>query len=504
MDVEGAIKMSDIIIPIIYFLFMLSIVMFTKYQAVFLAALILSNIIILLASKKNQSWVLFSTALIGSEAVALLNMILYIAFNSDKIKITKIKTSKLTFWWASLIVGISFILALFQSTVWNFMFELLYLTILILTYHFVKNSLAEKQMLYMIKAFIIIEFFITIAISVQINRFRPNDMFYGSMMQAHQFGNWLVLTCFMMLAIIFRQNKQHLLKGILKHAGYILMLIVMLYLSEAKAVILSALVAIVFWAIMSINPNPRRNDLFWMIILSYVGIIIFLKILYLEPVRQFLSEHSNTMKLYVYSSGWNYKLEYFRGTLFDSLKDIRFFTGYGLGQYGSRVSNAFAYNVMWRTDNAINNFISSIFSPSYLPEYVRYVSFYSQKFVSSIGLRSATLSYPFNSFITLIAETGLIGVTFFSYWVNREFKMNRCKILIYYFLIVCISDLYFDNYRSIFAMLLYFANCKPSEEIKTVSPVLVWVKRAFAGVRYKAEGIQHMTVISAGNNNQEL
>lgn len=170
------------------------------------------------------------------------------------------------------------------------------------------------------------------------------------------------------------------------------------------------------------------------------------------------------MATYLYLDGWNGKFNYIRGTFLNELQGIRFFTGYGLGQYGSRIANLFAYDVMWRTDNGVNNLIAAFFAPHHIPEYVKYIEFYDEYFVSQIGWRSAVLSYPFNSFTALLAETGIIGVILSAGVINSYARKSYCSIIAYYFLAANFFDLYFDNYPCVALIIVILTNTLTSDK----------------------------------------
>lgn len=93
------------------------------------------------------------------------------------------------------------------------------------------------------------------------------------------------------------------------------------------------------------------------------------------------------------------------------------FFGTGFGKFGSRASNVFAYDVLYKTEN---NKISS-FIPSHSSIWVKkYMSdLYTKNVYEGIQWRSANLSTPFSGMITAKGELGIIGpfVWFFVFFI---------------------------------------------------------------------------------------
>lgn len=301
-----------------------------------------------------------------------------------------------------------------------------------------------------LRKLLILQIIITVEIAIKCHSLIPGDIFGGTIMNAHFFSNWLILILFVYIHVSKKIRDISIID-----VGYLISIIIMIILASANAVVVAAISAILIYVILKYKRLSDKNDLFWMICLIYLFFIIALRILQAPQIKNIIQNKSTYLNMYLYTSGWNYKFRYFYGTIFDSLKGIRLFTGYGLGQYGSRVANAFAYDVMWRASNGINNFIATVFPSSYVPQFARYISFYTEDFVNSILWRSAVMSYPFSSFIALLAETGVIGVILVARWLNEKFKYMECKIIIYYFLIVCIFDIFFDDYQCILPLIIF-------------------------------------------------
>ena len=249
------------------------------------------------------------------------------------------------------------------------------------------------------------------------------------------------------------------MKAVKKRLVYILLLLVMIYLSDAKSLLIALGIGTIGYIVFE-KRNAHKYSFMIFLIAFCACLFALFAVLYSEPVKNYISKASKLLGLYLYGDGWNGKFDYIRGTLLEELQSVRLLLGFGLGQYGSRVANLFAYDVMWRSDNGINNMVAALFKPHWIPQYVQYVRYYNADFVSQIGWRSAVLSYPFNSITAMIAETGIIGVIFFSKVFNSYVKESECKILAYYFAVACFFDLYFDNFPCVAIIIFVILNTR--------------------------------------------
>ncbi|MEY8337972.1 hypothetical protein AALB16_08055 [Lachnospiraceae bacterium 62-35] len=426
--------------------------------------IIIINLIVGIRDKKSLDLAIISSFLLPSEVFAMFNLLLMsLLKNTNRLKF-HYKRPKAIFILAFLVVIVnSFISSIVYDTEINLLFYLIYLLTILATTLLLTDKLDIGDMVYGIKVFLCIEFVIVITIALKNLTFIPGDIFCGTMSSAHWFGNWLIVS---LVVILFHNGINHptgiCWKNVKKNIPYLLILLIMLYLSDSKSLIVALAIGSLGYIIFEHKGIMKYSFMFYFI-LFYVGLFIVISLLYLPPIENYIKDKSDLLNTYLYTSGWNGKFEYIRGTLLEELRGIRLLTGFGLGQYGSRVANLFAYTVMWRADNGINNLISSLFAPHYLPQFARYISFYDYDFVAQIGWRSAVLSYPFNSVTAFIAEIGLIGVAFFSYIISICLKKSDCKILGYYFLAACFFDLYFDSYQCLALIILVLFNTRKKE-----------------------------------------
>ena len=443
--------MGTNVLFLLYTILYLCEVIVPNYNAVFLAAVTFVNIFAMVSNKKNRIWILFSITIMGSEAFSMANALIYIAIEwlTEPVKVHR-KVRKITVILLAWFTGVALISGLLYSTTINSIVYFIYLALLYLMYNAIDIDVDSSTLKHIVRSFFLLEFASSIAIIVKCHSIVPGDIHGGTILNAHFFSNWLIMGIFAYAYLIKEKNKISI-----SDIAVFSMAIFMLVMASANAVVISAICAILIYILYKFARHHAKNDLFWMIVLTYAAFSLFLGILYTPQIEQLISTKSNYLKLYLYSDGWNYKFKYFYGTIFDSLKGFRLFTGYGLGQYGSRIANAFAYDYMWRASNGFNSLISHVFSSHCVPEYAKYISFYTKDFVDGILWRSAVMSYPFSSFVALLGEAGLIGVFLVAYWVNKSFRKMKCKIILYYFLVVCIFDIFFDDFQCIFPLIVY-------------------------------------------------
>ena len=420
------------------------------------AAIIFFNVWIMAAKKRDRDIVLLSTFVLASEMLALMNIAVYATYVFGK-KLRAPTLRKYQLITIGVVLLNSLLCASIYDTGWNLLLELLYLSILVMTGFLIsRDRIGEIRLAYITKKFVLLEFILTLFIVCRVRSFQPGDLYYGSMGNAHYFANWLIIAILVLLCIE-KRRMGHICVAFRSLFFYVLITFIMIYLADAKILVLALVCGVGFYGTLSLVVREHKRC-FWALILMGTGLGAFMWIIYLPDVQKVLTRISPTLSMYLYKNGWNVKFSYFRGTLFHSLTGIRFLIGYGLGQYGSRVANAFAYEVMWRNNNFVNRFISSTFLSHYVPQFAKYMSMYTKDFVEEIRWRSGILSYPFSSFIAIVAEYGIIGFVLLARMINRLTKKSICKIVIVYFSVACIFDLYFDNFQCVGIVLFYLCN----------------------------------------------
>lgn len=453
--------MSDILLYIIYTVLLSTRVILPSFNNWAVIVMIAINIYIYINDKKHSDFALCSSFLMPGEIFPIVNFLVGLLTRMKrKESVYVFKTRKLSALLFIVIMLSSIINAVVNGAVPNLIFYLFYLGIVIFSIRLSNQTMSADSIVKCMKAYVIIEFILTLLIIYKHRMITPGDEFSGSMSSAHWLGNWLIVTLILLSFHDSHINRIKLsLSAIKSNLIYIILVIIMIYLADAKSLLIALAVGTMGYLIFEHKKSYKYSFLLFVVTFCCALFAVFI-ILYLEPVKMFVCERSSLFGKYLYSEGWNGKFEYIRGTLLEELPVLHLLVGFGLGQYGSRIANIFAYNIMWRADNGINNFVSSFFNSRCIPQYAKYINFYNADFVSQIGWRSAVMSYPFNSVTAMIAETGIIGVIFFAYIFNNYIKASECKILGYYFVVACIFDLYFDNFPCVAIIILIILNTK--------------------------------------------
>lgn len=453
--------MNYFILCTIYTLLLSVKVIVPSLSTVAITLMIIINISIYLFKKRYSDFALMSSFLMPGEVFPMINLIIGLFLRiKKKAFTTKIKIRYISFFLFMIMIISSIISGITNDTVINSVFYLVYLIIIAFTFVMSDETISPGVIVDSMKKFVVIEFLITVMIIVKYRIVTPGDEFCGSMSSAHWLGNWLIVA--LMLFCYHDESTSRIklsVRNIKRNFIYILLILAMLYLADAKSLLIALAIGTLGYYIFEHRRNSNYSFL-WYTIIFCSSLFVLFGTLYSETIKEFILQKNHLLYTYLYQSGWNGKFEYIRGTLLEELKGIRLLTGFGLGQYGSRIANMFAYNVMWRADNAINNIVAAVFNPHYVSQYAKYIKFYNTDFVSQIGWRSAVMSYPFNSVTAMIAETGLVGIFFFSYVFNNYIKESECKILGFYFLVACFFDLYFDSFPCVALLIVVMLNTK--------------------------------------------
>lgn len=432
-------------------------VLFPRLKSLMSLAMIMFNILVLLANKKHRGIVLLSSFLLGGEIFPIINVFVTIIMSGRYLVLHKPQKAHLLFF--MFITITSFVNSLANSTTINVIFYLAYLAMLYFCVLFSIGKIDADDLTYSIKNFIIIQFIADVLIGFTNGIFSPGDLFMGTLGNAHWLGNWILVNITVFLYAQKYLSGKKWLKICKDNLLILLMGLTILYLADAKVLILAMLVGIMFYWFFE-RLFRRKNSFFCCFICFYIALFLFSYLFEWSIIKNFIMLLSPAYSIYLYSNGWNGKFLYITGTFTKQLRGLHLFTGYGLGQYGSRVANMFAYNVMWRGDNAINRIIANNFAPSYLTNYAQYIRYYSADFVEGIRWRSAILSYPFNSITALIGETGIFGILGFAKITEYYIKDSACRFLAFYFMVACMFDIYFDNFPCVVLIIVMLMNTK--------------------------------------------
>ena len=184
------------------------------------------NLVILFVDRNKQDIVLFSSFVLGSEAIAVINMAVYCVFSEKGIvRFNKIKSYQ--FFAILVLTGNSIICSFIYNTFWNCVFYIIYLLILAITAISVYQKIEKRRLLEITKKFIIIELLATLCIILRIHSIIPEDAFYGTMGNAHFFGNWLIIVIFVLIYTNSNSSQVNLYKQTKENIFYFIMFLIL-------------------------------------------------------------------------------------------------------------------------------------------------------------------------------------------------------------------------------------------------------------------------------------
>lgn len=442
-------KSKNVIILIVYYILFCLSVWFPSYKNYFY--LIITCINILFFMRRNERLLLIMSSIcFSSELYQVFNLFLYLLFECSFNYFYDIKVKKGVFVCTLFLFSSTILNAIYNDCLPNAIIALCYYSAIWWLFHLVKDKYSIDNIVSLNRLFIFIQFSSTMLIGLKYKTFKPGDSFMGTFSDAHTLGIWSIASLILIICYTVRNKKIYLSDMI-----GILCLIFMVGLADAKAVVLGAFVGVVMYIIFKYI-FPKQYQIAAYMIGIYILLAFALELVSFSPVKDIIKNLSHN--IYIYNDDYNFKYRYFYETIFLQLRGLRFWIGYGLGQYGSRFANLFAYTVMYRNPSMINQLIASLFSPHYISEYVQYASLYSDSIVEEIRWRSAILTYPFSSLIAVVGENGVIGVGMLSYLINKYCKNSFLKVEVFFFITICIFDIYLDHINIIAFLLLLAGN----------------------------------------------
>lgn len=443
-------------------------VIFTQCRSVMIMAVIFLNIAALLTNKKLSGLALLSSFILPGEFFPIINVVLVILLNINKLKFRKPPQKYIVYF--IFVFAFSMINAIRYGTYINVIVYTVYLVFLFVVLCFSSDKITIEDLIYCLKGFIGVEFLADIVIAIRCNTIIPGDIFVGTMSNAHWIGNWGLVCMMTMLLVQYKALGKKWKDIVYKDLFFIIGGVTVIWLADCKLLVIAMIMGIMLYYLFD-GIFKFKNSFFVGFLFLSLTILILSYAIYTPFIKDIVTSAFPKYSAYIYKSEYDFngKFVYITSTFTKQLKGVHFFMGYGLGQYGSRVANLFAYTEMRRNDNFINNLIANNFNPSFLPDYVQYIRYYTVDFVKNIGNRSAILSYPFNSFTALYAELGVFGAVVFAKLAETYLRNSKCKFLAFYFMIACVFDIFFDNFVCIGVILFIIVNTQYREKLENES-----------------------------------
>lgn len=437
--------------------FILSVIL-NEYSTLILGIVIIFGIILMFCEKINPITNVFLAFVFKGELYTFIILLFCIIFIMLKRNWNTKVYIKKWFFFSVIALSINSLISAFHSqTLINIVLYMGYLSILILTYYSFKNQFTFEEIYLECKKYIKLEFIVTFMLFLKCGNLEPSDYYCGTFGNAHFLGIWL-LFC---LIVIFRYNTCELnmrtASIIRKEFWCISLNLVMLYLADAKHIDAVFVASIFVYIFVKRFVNKNKQILVVGLVLTG-AIYIVVNVLQVSMVKNYIRTKSDYVYTYLYNDDFNYKYNYYYGTLNKQLTGVHMLIGYGFGQYGSRIANMCGYESMHKENTQLNKIIEEYIPSNIIPEYEIYASQYSEYIASIIQWRSAVLTYPFNSFIALIAENGILGLGLWFYIFNRLSKRSKCSFLTIFILNLFLFDMYFDYIFCIGFYILIISN----------------------------------------------
>ena len=283
--------------------------------------------------------------------------------------------------------------------------------------------------------------------ATQIYIIKPGDWPQGTLADAHKIGLIFLFACtYLILSAVARKNTGQFIA--------LIICVYLLYLTDAKSIILCFILAIPFFVVMLAKLRIKTKTYF---ILNNPAAILYL-LLPIYSLAAYLILQSSSFELYeVYflDDLLNSKYVFFTRVWIDILNDspISWLVGTGPGTLGSRASNILSADVLYKETTA---FLSS--SSEWTRMYMK--GLWTEELALLISNYSAVLSYPFSGISSLKAELGFPGLIAYLLFIlhislenlkSTNFKsrdtINSFKISLSLILISYVFMLFFDNYN---------------------------------------------------------
>lgn len=418
---------------------------------------IIINTLFCFASRSQQA-ALLSSFLLGNEFACVVNLLICAILSKKHIQFNLLKTK--------MPGGVLIILALVLmssllntgalGTSINFVVECFYLAFLAFIFFLFRGMYSPVDLWRVSYGFVLLEAVSVFMSCVQYG-FVPGDSNSGTFGNAHALGIWSLVVCIVGYDAM-KRSESPISRGYL--VSFFVAVVFCFLMSDTKAPAICGLLAVFLYCIVVLLGSKKHAAT----IAFVLFIVVFSSMVFLlssPSVKNALENNgvlSSFSSTYLYDEELSIKFTYFSGTLNEEVSSGRVIYGYGLGQYGSRVSNLFGYDYMYRDDNAVNSFIANNFESKMLDEYQRYASMYTPQIHQQIGNYSALALYPFSSLMALIAETGILGIIFLAIIIDKARLSRYGGAVLLFFVGCCVMDTFFDQVVIVGFVLAYLAN----------------------------------------------
>lgn len=296
--------------------------------------------------------------------------------------------------------------------------------------------------------------------------FEPGDLHFGSLGNAHYLGVWCGMAIIALYACRDQGSKNTDIIVIIRKILPYGLLIFSLYLSDTKAPVLCGIAVVILALIVRrIFKTKTVIPSFLIYIACFMAIVLFLGTpIAKEALTKDDSSGSGFASTYLYSEYTSLKFDYFYDTVDSLLFEGRIITGYGLGQYGSRIANLYGYSFSHREDSAVNKLVAQLVESRMLDDYKKHASRYTDELVAEIHNYSAISVYPFSSLIALLAEGGVLGILLLCLILKWIHPNKDAQLILMFFVGCCTLDIYLDHIQLVGFLVLALATLRTGKE----------------------------------------
>lgn len=369
---------------------------------------------------------------------------------SRKININFDKRDK---WLGILIVFMlvsGFVSSIVNKTILSAIFSLGYIFVMLFIFRItVACNYKIKDISNVFKNILIIQIIMMIIQFINYGVFQPSDSFSGTFVNAHRLCVWLIWYL-VVSAIVIKEKKFICKNDILK----VLVLLVMIYLTDGKHIVASAIGVLILWFILDKIKYLKNKKVLTTGILILLGLYLVTNISHNTSFKENIKSKSEYVYRYIYEPPYNNKFHYFDKTINDELIGYELFLGFGPGQYGSRVANLRAYEYMVKEDSLAIT-ISKFIPPHVIEPYKEFAEQYNEEYLAFVKDMSAVLSYPFSSIMAIIGELGILGYLIYLMFFNSIEKYSNNSIYSILPMIMLVLMI-FDSYFEMTAIITFF------------------------------------------------
>ena len=306
---------------------------------------------------------------------------------------------------------------LFQVAVYYFIFALI---------NSCRKRIELRKMLIILDKMFMLQL-ITSVIEIVYYR-QLGDSVTGTLISAHYLGVFLMVYLYY---VILNWSVKKKTMSVIR----VILIFALVVASDAKHVALIFVFS--YLVVRLINRLRIRNKL--TLLVSVMTFIVIVSVFILSKnMINWSGSVKKLINIYIYSSQYNKKYEFFLRT-FKEMLGLNGLFGFGVGQFGSQISLTLSKGIIydWRPQYSAFHYAIIPYANAIRGLMTEWYTLYG------ISESSMVLGYPLVSFIGLFAELGVIGYIWLLQIFDRRFRYSDITFLLAFFMLT-IFDTYFE------------------------------------------------------------